>query len=134
MSTKSIKTSVIKRGNVYDAWLGEGIGSEQQGFRPVIVIQNDIGNRFSTTVIVAPITSQVDKADLPTHVKIDSCKALGDNSFVILEQVRTIDKKRLKRFKGSISLEDMRKVEQGILISFGMINTYVINEKVAMGV
>ena len=134
MGRKKTKVTIVKRGNVFEACLGEGVGSEQSGFRPVVIIQNDVGNRHSTTVIVAPITSQTDKPNLPTHVKVNSCDFLEKNSMVILEQIRTIDKKRLKKFKGTISKEDMIKVDQAILVSCGITNTYTENKKIAIGV
>ena len=85
------------RGDMYYADLGRGIGSEQEGYRPVLIIQNDVGNRHSPTVICAAITSKMNKAKLPTHIEIDaSAYGIEKDSVILLEQLRTIDKKRLK--------------------------------------
>lgn len=113
----------IKRGEVAYIDLGhEGKGSEQQGIRPAVIIQNDIGNKYSTTIIVAFITSQVDKAKLPTHVEIDweAC-GLDKPSVIMLEQVRTISKQRvISPILGKLSDEDMKKLNRATLISMGM--------------
>ena len=115
-------TMVVKRGDIFYADLSPVIGSEQGGIRPVIIIQNDIGNRYSPTVIVAAITSQINKAKLPTHVEISSEEyGLNRDSVVLLEQVRTLDKKRLKEKIGHMTEEDMRKVNKALLISFNLI-------------
>ena len=98
-------TMVVKRGDIFYADLSPVIGSEQGGIRPVIIIQNDIGNKYSPTVIVAAITSQINKAKLPTHVEISSEEyGLNRDSVVLLEQVRTLDKKRLKEKIGELSV------------------------------
>ena len=111
----------IKRGEIYYADLSPVVGSEQGGVRPVLIVQNDIGNRHSPTVIAAAITSQQTKAKLPTHISIGAdCCGLAKNSVVLLEQVRTIDKKRLKEKMGSVSKSAMSQIDQAISISFGL--------------
>lgn len=113
--------SNVKRGDIFYADLSPVIGSEQGGIRPVIIIQNDIGNKYSPTVIVAAITSQINKAKLPTHVEISSEEyGLNRDSVVLLEQVRTLDKKRLKEKIGHMTDEDMRKVDKSLLISLAL--------------
>lgn len=111
----------IKRGEIYYADLSPVIGSEQGGVRPVLIIQNDIGNRYSPTVIAAAITSQRDKTNLPTHIKVnaDGC-GLSKDSIVLLEQVRTIDKRRLKERMGSLDMECMDMVDKALSVSFGL--------------
>jgi len=114
-------TTVVKRGDIFYADLSPVIGSEQGGIRPVIIIQNDIGNKYSPTVIVAAITSQINKAKLPTHVEISSEEyGLNKDSVVLLEQIRTVDKKRLKEKIGHMTERDMQKVEEALLISMGL--------------
>jgi mRNA interferase MazF len=111
----------MKRGDIFYADLSPVVGSEQGGVRPVIIIQNDIGNRYSPTVIVAAITSQINKAKLPTHVEISSEEyGLNKDSVVLLEQIRTLDKKRLKDKIGHMTVEDMKKVDEALLISIGL--------------
>ena len=114
---------IIKRGEIYYAELNPVIGSEQGGTRPVLVVQNDIGNRFSPTVIVAAITAQIQKAKLPTHVEIEA-KTYGfdRNSVILLEQIRTIDKQRLTDKITSLDEELMQKVNEALQISLGLIN------------
>lgn len=98
MTEKDSEISLVKRGEIYFADLGEGIGSEQQGIRPVVILQNDIGNKYSPTTIVALITSMTKKLDLPVHMELDKKDSLlPQNSVILLEQIRTIDKKRLIR-------------------------------------
>ena len=112
---------VIKRGDVYYADLRPVVGSEQGGVRPVLIIQNDIGNKHSPTVICAAITSQMNKAKLPTHVELDSSRyALVKDSVVLLEQLRTIDKKRLRDKVCHLDREILRKVERALLISLDL--------------
>ena len=114
-------TMVVKRGDIFYADLSPVIGSEQGGIRPVIIIQNDIGNKYSPTVIVAAITSQINKAKLPTHVEISSEEyGLNRDSVVLLEQIRTLDKKRLKERIGHMTENDMRKVDKSLLISLNL--------------
>lgn len=111
----------LKRGRVYYCDFGEDNirGSEQRGTRPVIIISNDVGNRFSPTVIVAAITSQVNKTCLPTHVILEDYPELTDeHGTVLLEQIRTVDKSRLRDFIIELSPEDMQLVDQAILASF----------------
>ena len=111
---------IVKRGDIFYADLSPVIGSEQGGIRPVIIIQNDIGNKYSPTVIVAAITSQINKAKLPTHVEISSEEyGLNKDSVVLLEQVRTLDKKRLKEKIGHMTDNDMENVDKALLISIG---------------
>jgi mRNA interferase MazF len=112
---------IVKRGDIFYADLSPVVGSEQGGVRPVIIIQNDIGNKYSPTVIVAAITSQINKAKLPTHVEISSEEyGLNKDSVVLLEQIRTLDKKRLKEKIGHMKDEDMTKVDEALLISIGL--------------
>ena len=133
---------LIKRGEIYYADLSPVVGSEQGGVRPVLIVQNDVGNKFSPTVIAAAITSQKDKTALPTHsptviaaaitsqkekaklpthieLRADGC-GLAKDSVVLLEQVRTIDKRRLKEKMGSLDNVDMGKVDHALTVSFGL--------------
>lgn len=113
---------VIKRGEIYYADLSPVVGSEQGGVRPVLVVQNDVGNKYSPTVIVAAITSQCGKAKLPTHIEIKSKKCgLSKNSVVLLEQMRTLDKSRLKEKIGELSEHYMNFVDGAIGLSLGLI-------------
>ncbi|MBS4175491.1 type II toxin-antitoxin system PemK/MazF family toxin [Bacillus sp. FJAT-49736] len=113
---------IVKRGDVYFADLSPVVGSEQGGVRPVLVIQNDIGNRFSPTVIVAAITAQIQKAKLPTHVEIDAKRyGFERDSVILLEQIRTIDKQRLTDKITHLDEEMMEKVEDALQISLGLI-------------
>ena len=113
---------VVKRGDMFYADLSPVVGSEQGGVRPVLIIQNDTGNKYSPTVIAAAITSQTSKTKLPTHIEIDSEKVgLKSDSVVLVEQIRTIDKSRLKEKIGHIDdAELMNKVNSAIGISFGL--------------
>lgn len=112
---------IVKRGDIYYANLSPALGSEQDGVRPVLIIQNDIGNRYSPTVIAAAITSQINKAKLPTHIEIYAEKfGLDRDSVILLEQIRTIDKQRLKEKIGRLSDELMLKVDKALFISFGL--------------
>ncbi len=111
---------MIKRGELYYADLSPVVGSEQGGVRPVLVIQNDVGNKYSPTIIAAAITSQLQKAKLPTHIPINSSDSgLPKNSIVLLEQLRTLDKKRLREKIGVLDEDVMKNVNQGLLISLG---------------
>lgn len=113
---------VIKRGDIFYGDLSPVIGSEQGGVRPVLVIQNDIGNKYSPTVIVAAITSQINKAKLPTHVELAAeSYGITKDSVILLEQIRTIDKKRLKERIGHLSEELMKQVDIALQVSFGLI-------------
>ena len=110
----------VKRGDIYYADLSPVIGSEQGGTRPVLVIQNDIGNKYSPTVIVCAITSKLSKAKLPTHIELSSIEYnLPKDSVCLLEQIRTIDKQRLKEKLSYIGLKKMKEVEKAMLISLG---------------
>jgi len=111
----------IKRGDIYYADLSTVVGSEQGGVRPVLIVQNDVGNRYSPTVIAAAITSQKEKSKLPTHIEINSqvC-GLSRDSVVLLEQIRTLDKKRLKEKMGRLDDGSMGQINQALSISFGL--------------
>lgn len=117
----SISTMNIRRGDIYYADLSPVVGSEQGGIRPVLIVQNDVGNRYSPTVIAAAITSQTDKSRLPTHIRLsppDCC--LARDSIVLLEQIRTLDKRRLRECMGRLGDSTMDKVDRAISISFGL--------------
>ena len=119
-SVNFVDTSV-KRGDIYYADLSPVVGSEQGGIRPVLIVQNDVGNRFSPTVIAAAITSQKDKARLPTHIQLQSTgSGLARDSIVLLEQIRTLDKRRLKEHMGRLDDQSMSRVDQALEISFGL--------------
>ncbi|MBR6392836.1 MAG: type II toxin-antitoxin system PemK/MazF family toxin [Eubacterium sp.] len=111
----------VKRGDIFYADLSPVVGSEQGGVRPVLIVQNDVGNRFSPTVIAAAITSRQDKNNLPTHIEVDArgC-GLSKDSVVLLEQVRTIDKQRLREKMGALDTSDMGKVNEALSVSFGL--------------
>ena len=111
----------VKRGEIYYADLSPVVGSEQGGTRPVLIIQNDVGNKHSPTVIAAAITSRQDKNRLPTHIEVQADKCgLSRDSIVLLEQIRTIDKKRLGDKMGELDLNSMNKVNTALSISFGL--------------
>ena len=111
----------VKRGEIYYADLSPVVGSEQGGMRPVLIVQNDVGNRHSPTVIAAAITSQKDKSRLPTHISINADRCgLAKDSIVLLEQVRTIDKHRLKERMGRVDGAVMERVDAAIAVSFGL--------------
>ncbi|MBO4941668.1 MAG: type II toxin-antitoxin system PemK/MazF family toxin [Clostridia bacterium] len=113
---------IIKRGDIYYADLSPVVGSEQGGVRPVLIIQNDIGNKYSPTVIATAITSQINKAKMPTHIEIDANEyGLSKDSVVLAEQIRTIDKRRLKEKIGHLDDELMTRVNEALEISFGLI-------------
>jgi len=114
-------TKPILRGDIYRADLSPIVGSEQGGVRPVLVIQNDTGNKHSPTVIVAAITSR-DKPYLPTHILLAGLQTLGRNSIALLEQIRTIDKSRLIEYIGSVSAETMEAVDVALNVSVGLRN------------
>ena len=112
----------IKRGDIYYADLSPVVGSEQGGVRPVLIVQNDVGNKYSPTVIAAAITSQQEKSRLPTHISVNGNQCgLSKDSVVLLEQVRTIDKQRLKERMGNLSVADMNKINKALTVSFGLI-------------
>lgn len=111
----------IKRGDIFYADLSPVIGSEQGGVRPVLIVQNDVGNKFSPTVIAAAITSQQSKSKLPTHIRLGTQgSGLLKDSVVLLEQIRTIDKRRLKEKMGCLDDPAMNMVDQAISVSFGL--------------
>lgn len=109
----------IKRGDIYYADLSPVVGSEQGGVRPVLVIQNDVGNKYSPTIIIAAVTSRIDKAKIPTHVELSSKYGLTKDSVALLEQIRTIDKRRLKEKIGTIDESKMKSINQALFISLG---------------
>ncbi len=112
---------IIKRGDIYYAELNPVIGSEQGGTRPVLIISNDMGNRHSPTVIIAAITGKTQtKAKLPTHTEVKSFEGLDRDSIVLLEQIRTIDKKRLKQYMGMMPDEEMARVDKALAISIAL--------------
>ena len=113
--------SNVKRGDIFYADLSPVVGSEQGGTRPVLIVQNDTGNRHSPTVIAAAITSQTGKARLPTHINIaGGSVGLSRDSVILLEQIRTIDKRRLREHMGRLSQEQMQQVDNAIAVSFGL--------------
>lgn len=113
---------MIKRGEIYFAALDKGVGSEQRGYRPIIVLQNNVGNEYSPTIIIAPLTSKP-KRHYPTHVEIKKYESgMIEDSMVLLEQIHTIDKIRLGPFIGCATDEVMKKIESAILLSLGIIN------------
>ncbi|WXR62280.1 type II toxin-antitoxin system PemK/MazF family toxin [Peptostreptococcaceae bacterium AGR-M142] len=119
MSKKRVE---VRRGDIFYADLSPVVGSEQGGVRPVLVLQNNIGNKYSPTIIVAAITSQINKGKLPTHVEINQNDfGLSKDSVVLLEQIRTIDKKRLREKIGHFDGDMMNKVDESIQISLGLI-------------
>ena len=120
-SVNVVDTSV-RRGDIYYADLSPVVGSEQGGVRPVLIIQNDTGNRYSPTVIAAAITSQTGKARLPTHIDlpVDSSSGLTKDSIILLEQVRTLDKRRLRERMGHVEEGVMERVDTAIAVSFGL--------------
>jgi len=119
-----VKKSVangVRRGDIYYADLSPVVGSEQGGMRPVLIVQNDTGNKHSPTVIAAAITSQINKARLPTHIELQAnTYGLTKDSVILLEQIRTIDKRRLKEHMGRLDEEMMSKVDNAIAVSFGL--------------
>jgi mRNA interferase MazF len=118
---RSVKNLVVKRGDIYYADLSPIIGSEQGGVRPVLIIQNDVGNRHSPTIICAAITSRMNKAKLPTHIEISSGRYhLVKDSVILLEQIRTIDKQRLREYVCHVDSRMMGKVNHAIHISLGL--------------
>lgn len=111
----------VQRGDIYYADLSPVVGSEQGGIRPVLIVQNDVGNRFSPTVIAAAITSQKDKAKLPTHIQLQATgSGLARDSIVLLEQIRTLDKQRLRERMGRLDPVSMDRVDRALQVSFGL--------------
>lgn len=123
ISKRSVKNMTVKRGDIYYADLSPVVGSEQGGVRPVLIVQNDVGNRYSPTVIAAAITSQHEKAKLPTHIEVEgSTCGLTKDSVVLLEQIRTIDKRRLKERMGALDDTSMNQIDRALSISFGLVS------------
>ncbi len=113
--------SIVKRGDIFYADLSPVVGSEQGGMRPVLIVQNDTGNKHSPTVIAAAITSQTGKARLPTHIELNARSVgLSRDSVILLEQIRTIDKSRLRERMGKLDEDTMTKVDNAIAVSFGL--------------
>ncbi len=114
---------IVKRGDIYYADLSPVIGSEQGGIRPVLIIQNDVGNKYSPTVIAAAITSQINKAKMPTHIELSASEyGLYKDSVILLEQIRTIDKKRLREKVAHLDKKLMGDVNNALSVSFGLGN------------
>ena len=123
LNRRSVKRMLgtVRRGDIYYADLSPVVGSEQGGMRPVLIVQNDIGNRYSPTVIAAAITSQTGKARLPTHITLQGALCgLTKDSVILLEQIRTIDKKRLRERMGKLDEDMMSRVDNAIAVSFGL--------------
>ena len=114
---------IVKKGDLFFADLSPVVGSEQGGVRPVLVVQNDVGNKYSPTIIVAAVTSQTGKAKLPTHVQLNATQGgLSKDSVVLLEQLRTIDKQRLKERIGTLNESQIPDVEKALSVSLGIAN------------
>lgn len=112
---------IVKRGDIYYADLSPVVGSEQGGIRPVLIVQNDVGNKYSPTVIAAAITSRINKAKMPTHIELCAKEyGLNKDSVILLEQIRTIDKQRLREKTGRLDDKLMKRVNDAISISFGL--------------
>ena len=112
---------MIKRGEIYYADLSPVVGSEQGGIRPVLIVQKNVGNKYSPTIIVSAITSQINKAKLPTHIELEASRyGLPKDSVVLTEQLRTIDKRRLQELVGVISNDAMEQVDNAIMVSLGI--------------
>lgn len=123
----------VKRGDIYYADLSPVVGSEQGGLRPVLIIQNDVGNKYSPTVIAAAITSKLGKSKMPTHIDVYADKfGLAKDSVILLEQIRTIDKKRLKEKMGHLDTNVMQQVNTALSVSFGL-NTEGVAPTVTSG-
>jgi mRNA interferase MazF len=120
---RSVRIMQVRRGDIFYADLSPVVGSEQGGVRPVLIIQNDIGNRFSPTVIAAAITSQRGKTELPTHIHLQAATTgLSRDSIVLLEQVRTLDKHRLREYMGRLGEAGMAAVDRALSVSFGLVS------------
>lgn len=116
-----MENNLVKRGDIYYADLSPVVGSEQGGIRPVLIVQNDTGNKHSPTVIAAAITSQTGKARLPTHISLSALSCgLPKDSVVLLEQIRTLDKRRLREHAGKLDDSAMHRVDGAIAVSFGL--------------
>ena len=124
----------VKRGDIYYADLSPVVGSEQGGLRPVLIIQNDVGNKYSPTVIAAAITSKLGKSKMPTHIDVYASQfGLAKDSVILLEQIRTIDKKRLKEKMGHLDSDVMQQVNDALSVSFGL-TTQGVTPPSAVGV
>lgn len=124
VDNNSASMDMVKRGDLYYADLSPVVGSEQGGIRPVLIVQNNVGNKYSPTIIAAAVTSQLEKAKLPTHIMLEAGKyGLPKNSVVLLEQIRTLDKRRLKEKIGELPLNMMTRVNEALLISLGFFET-----------
>ena len=120
-SKRRVNKLTVRRGDIYYADLSPVVGSEQGGIRPVLIVQNDVGNKYSPTVIAAAITSRTDKSKLPTHIEVYADKyGLARDSVILLEQIRTIDKKRLREKMGHLDEDVMNRVNSAITVSFGL--------------
>ena len=118
---RSVNNVIVKRGDLFYADLSPVVGSEQGGIRPVLVVQNDVGNKYSPTVIAAAVTSQINKAKMPTHIEISAeTYGLVKDSVILMEQIRTIDKKRLKEKIGHADEELMQRVNKALSVSFAL--------------
>ncbi len=115
-----MRRKAIRRGALFYADLDPVVGSEQGGTRPILILQNDVGNYFSPTVVAAAITSRRDKTNLPTHVLLDDVPGIAPTSLLLLEQIRTVDRRRLRGYIGQISKEKMREVDNALSISLGI--------------
>lgn len=121
MQKRRVNKLTVRRGDIYYADLSPVVGSEQGGVRPVLIVQNDVGNKYSPTVIAAAITSRTDKSKLPTHIEVFADKyGLARDSVILLEQIRTLDKKRLKEKMGHLDEDVMNRVNDAITVSFGL--------------
>ena len=116
----SVKNWIYRRGDIYLVDFDPVVGSEQGGVRPGLVLQNDIGNFVSPTMVVAPVTTQLKRLDLPTHVLLENVRGLNATSMAVIEQPKPIDKQRIRRYLGKINKEQMKAVEAAMLIEFGM--------------
>ena len=126
-SVRSVKTVNVHRGDIYYADLSPVVGSEQGGVRPVLIVQNDTGNRHSPTVIAAAITSQLGKAKLPTHIALAAQgSGLPKDSVILLEQIRTLDKRRLRERMGRVDGAVMEQVDAAIAVSFGLTGSHLV--------
>ena len=126
-SVRSVKTVNVHRGDIYYADLSPVVGSEQGGVRPVLIVQNDTGNRHSPTVIAAAITSQLGKARLPTHIALAAQgSGLPKDSVILLEQIRTLDKRRLRERMGRVDSAVMEQVDAAIAVSFGLTGSHLV--------
>ena len=120
MNVNSNPDYTVRRGDIYYADLSPVVGSEQGGIRPVLIVQNDVGNKFSPTVIAAAITSRTGKARLPTHIEVVASGGLAKDSVILLEQIRTLDKRRLKEKMGHLDDRLMKQVNEALSVSFGL--------------